>query len=283
MDKSGIFERNCVKKYAAWKNCPETMTKDVYENDAYRIEWTGDKGKGDGATHDMIVFDKKNNKKYTFEIKDDKNGALSGAMDLHYTENGKLYPAPKSKKDFSLFAPYVNEFNLNHNYLELKGNYKLEEKYHLPIVKKYYSTVDFFLTIVNNKLICIPANIVHNYFDYSGSEIRRRGRNGVKIFTPKHLEKTILNHASFISEDKEYYTVKNDIFGIRNPRNTNVSRKFNLPSVYEVEKDKVVFLEDGVCKIPKKHIKQKNGHISIHTKLAIGYNDLKKAGFVLDD
>ena len=231
----------------------------------------------------MIVIDKKNNKKYTFEIKDNKHGARSGEMDLRYTEDGKLCPTLNSKKDFSFFAPYVNEFNLNCNYFELKGNYKLEEKYHLPIVKKYYSTVDFFLTIVNDKLVCIPANIVHNYFDYSGSEIRRLGKNPVKIFTPKHLEKTILNHASFISEDKEYYTVKNDIFGIRNPRNTDVSRKYNLPSVYEIEKSKVIFLEDGVCKIPKKYIKQKNANISIHTKLAIGYNDLKKAGFVLDD
>lgn len=280
-DNSTIFERKMVEEYAHAMGATK-VSENIYKNSTSTFKWVGDIGKGTGHTHDMIEYSNETGEILNiYEIKDNTNGARSGEMDLRYTEDGKLIPTPNGKKNYDMFAPYVNAFNKENNYFNLTGNFALTEDYCTKIVDQYYATVDYLLTKVDGQIVRIPGSKVSQHVSYKGSEIRRLGKNPVRVFTPKHLHNTITNSPHFIKEDNSFYYCNRDILINRSGRNGSKSSKYNLPSTYEIAIEKVEFIDDSVCKILKNGIKQKNANISIHTKISTPLKILKKEGYVI--
>ena len=282
-DNSTIFERKMVEEYARAMRAVK-VSENIYKNSTSTFEWTGDIGKGTGCTHDMIERSNETGEILNvYEIKDNTNGARSGEMDLRYTEEGKLIPTPRGKKNYAMFAPYIDAFNRENNYFHLTGNFALTEDHCAKIVDQYYASVDYLLTKIDGQIIRIPGNKVSQHASYKGSEIRRLGKNPVRVFTPKHLHDTMTHSPHFIKEDDNFYYCNQDILISRFGRNGSQSSKYNLPSTYEIAIDNIEFIENNVCKISKNGIKQKNANISIHTKIITPLETLKKAGYVINE
>lgn len=286
-DSSTKFERSVVEGFA--KLFGATPCKDkpyTYENANVIVTWTGDKGKGNVKLHDMTVTDKKTGKTDRYEIKEPK--ARSGESDVRFDELGKIYKTPRSKKWYRYFDPIVELFNADYSYLALNGhNFLIPwEELCIEVTKEYYADVDYYLTRMNNFYIRIPAEEVYKYFDYSGSEIRAKGKNAVNVFTPQHLKTLMVNSPYFIEEDKDFYIMSSDFLIKVNGRGGGVSKYYNInsTSVYRIENKAVTFFENGTCKIMKTGIKECNGNLSVHTTLKESYFDyFKERGWVINN
>lgn len=284
-DSSTKFERSVVEGYAKLHGAVPCKGKsDTYESADAIFTWTGDKGKGNVELHDMTVTDKKTGKIERYEIKQPK--ARSGESDVRFDELGKIYKAPRSKKWYRYFDPIVELFNADYSYFALNGhNFSIPwEELCIEVTKEYYTGVDYYLTRMNNHYICIPAEEVYKYFDYSGSEIRAKGKNAVNVFTPQHLKTLMVNSPYFIEEDKDFYIMSSGFLIEVDGRGGGISKHYNTnpTSVYRIENKAVISLENGTRKIEKAGIKECNGNLSVHTTLKESYFDyFKERGWVI--
>lgn len=284
-DSSTKYEKSVVEGFAKlYGAVPHKEKPYTYESADAIFTWTGDKGKGNVKLHDMAVLDKNTGKTYYFEIKDSK--ARSGESDIRFNELGKISKAPRSKKWYKGFDKIIELFNANYSYLELNGhNFSIPwEELCIDVVKEYYAEVDYYLTRMNNFYICIPAKEVHKHFDYSGSEIRAKGKNLVIVFTPQHLKTVMANSPYFIEEDENFYIMSSNFLTEINGRGGGISDHYNAASVYRIEKNAVSFFENNTCKIMKKGIKECNGNLSVHTTLKKSdFNYFKERGWVINN
>lgn len=286
-DSSTKFEKSLVEDYA--KSLGAVPCKDkpyTYESADVIVTWTGDKGKGNVKLHDMTVVYKKTGKIERYEIKEPK--ARSGESDVRFDELGKIYKAPRSKKWYEYFNPMVKLFNADYSYWDLNGhNFRIPwEGYCIEVTKEYYADVDYYLTRMNNRCIRIPAEEAYKYFDYSDSEIRAKGKNPVKVFTPQHLKTLMVNSPYFIEEGKDFYIMSSDFLIKVKGRGGGISKHYNTnpASVYRIENKAVTFFENGTCKIMKTGIKECNGNLSVHTTLKESYFDyFKERGWVINN
>ena len=255
------------------------ISKNVFENENYKITLTGDNGKSSGTVYDIEILEKDGGFVYIGEIKD--TIARCGEADLKYDEQGHLFPAPRSTRWDDSWFPVLNAFNENTSMFNIFGhNFQISQYKDAcaAVTNNYFSGVDYLFTYKNDKLITIPMNnfdVIKTLFSFSGSEIRSSGKNPVNVFTPKYLEEQILSSKYFISKDENSYTMDSSILTEKTGRGGGTSSRYGFIPGFIVRKDGVIF-DENICIIPKNNIKQLNSNISVHIKLDMGYDEIKE-------
>lgn len=240
---------------------------DTYENSNWKLTATGDLGKGKGNYHDFELLDKSKNEIIILEVK--KRIARCGESDLKYNEEGKLLRPSRSKTWFSGWDKFLEEFNSHSSIFSLSGNYQLEGEFS-SVAEEYFKDVSYLITCdSNDNLIAIPANEILSCISFKGSEIRRKGKNAVKVFTPNHCHKTFVSSSNFLEEHKDFYIMKPEcLFSVKGRGGESKYYSFE-DSVYKIEKLSVEKISENKIKISKNKIKQLNSNISIHMEVQI--------------
>lgn len=235
------------------------------ENSNWKLTATGDLGKGKGNCHDFELLNKKKNEIIILEVK--RRVARCGESDLKYNEEGKLARPNRSKTWFPEWEYFIEEFNKNNSIFSLQGNYLLSGDFS-SVAAAYFKDVDYLITCDGkNNLIAIPANEILNHISFKGSEIRAKGKNPVKVFTPINCRDTFINSSSFIREDTNSYIMRPQCL-IAVAGRGGESKYYNFEnSVYKVEKIGIERINENEIKIPKNKIKQLNSNISIHMEV----------------
>lgn len=255
------------------------IEKNKFENENYCIVLTGEEGKGTGSSFDISIIDKKNNKQYIGEIKDEI--ARCGECDLKYNEKGQLFPAPRSKNWDTNWQPILDTFNKNTSMFNIFGhNFKISQFTDIctEVAKNYFKDVDYLFTCKEDKLVTIPMNnfeIVKNLFSFEGSEIRSSGKNPVNVFTPNYMDNTICSSDNFIEKKDDSYIVYSNMLINKTGRGGGVSSRFGFIPGFIVKKEGVEFKDNNTCVIKKTSIKQLNSNISIHFKINANYEEIK--------
>lgn len=225
----------------------------------FEIEDTGNKGKGDGKTHDLLLIDK-SGRRYIGEIKSPV--ARCGECDLRYDENGKLYVSPRAKTWNNNFQPFLDDFNATTSIFDIIGhNYPLAGEQD-KVAAAYFANVDYLFTRKGGKMYVVPHDRILSSITFKGSEIRSCGKNTAKVFTPIHCYMQF-SSCCVRQDDKNYWVRRN----VLENRNEN-SRFFSFAAcpIYKVEKNKVA-AEGDIIRIPKTAIKQTTSNISIHMEV----------------
>ncbi len=251
----------------------------TYANSKYKIEMSGNLGKSSGTIHDLILTDLSTKQIYQCEIKDQI--ARAGEMDLRYTEEGKLYKAPKAK-NIEGFQFFIDAFNATHSVFDYVGtNYQIKDLDNCGIVvQKYFDNVDILFTYLDDKMVTIPFIFLSNaqivkLFSFQNSEIRTlNGKNAVNIYTPHYFATMIRDKSFLISEDATTYIFDATMLKPCVGRGKNEITKYIIPYGFSI-KAKDVHIVDNNLIVKKNKVKQNNANISIHIALAQNYEDIK--------
>lgn len=250
--------------------------KYIYENNQYIFTLQGNDGHG-GITngHDLIIFDKIENKNYDCEIKEPF--ARLNEKDFLYDEQGHLCKSNRAIE--TEIAPYmniINTFNQHTNVFEHIGhNIPLNSNMVADIIDNYFSNIDYLFTYQNDYLIIIPKNkkIFAKIYDSNNSEIRgTNGKNLKSIFTPIYAKNTFAKY--LINEDKEYYYFNINAFEKSKGRQS-ANYRYKLKEGFAI-KEEDTEINNEILKCKKKKIKQNSPLISPKIKLISKYDDIKK-------
>lgn len=150
----------------------------IYENENYCIIQDGGSGKSD-----LIILNKVDNKKYTFEIKEPI--AYGKSCGFTYDDNG--FPVDFTSKD-EKYREYVRSLfepgNLleNYNILQNIGHNKV-----YSIDDILTNRYDFIISFdIKGTLLIMTLDEYKNNFNFK-IEVRSCGRNGRKVFTKNKL------------------------------------------------------------------------------------------------
>lgn len=250
--------------------------KYICENNEYIFTLQGNDGHG-GITngHDLIIFDKAQNKSYDCEIKEPF--ARLNEKDFLYDEQGHLCKSSRATE--IEIAPYMNvihAFNQHTNVFEHIGhNIPLDNNIVADIIDNYFSNIDYLFTYQNDYLVVIPKNkeLFIKIYDSNGSEIRgTNGKNLKSIFTPVYAKNTFIKY--LINEDEKYYYFDINAFEKSNGRQS-ASHRYKLKEGFAI-KGTDAEINNGILKCEKKKIKQNSPLVSPKMKLISKYDDIKK-------
>ena len=241
---------------------------------------------GNPTSYDADLF--LDNKVVRVEFKD--RIARAGERDIkRYDELGKLIIDNKFIEENPDYIPLIEKFNEETDIFSRynsdceKVNFDdFDEETKKELLKNYFTTlgIDTLVTLdKNNQLIaitkdCLDENKAVNIISTNGSEIRPAGKNPGKVFTPKFLEKSIINmngkienNIAFVPKEKMIDRIGRGTGGKVTGKKINNLLFVTIENISE-ENDKCIFSLENVMQLKPT--------VAVHIQIIATKEELKK-------